>query len=1267
MRTASWIVSVALLSACATAPTIALHASQSSANPKLADVADRFYLATTAQQMKAAVDEALALAPAAAVSHELAAQYALLTGDEHAATAHLINALTDTDNADALLHLKLLFGTEWSADESQKIEALLAALTESHPSPEVRAYAAFRLSSLRKELGQSNAADAEARINGRLPLAVIGPWDNDQGKGFDLVQPPETDGVDFNAEYPGMLRPIRWRAELPVGIAGVYHLSEAVEPSRFALAYATGAFKLNAPGRVELRLRTTEPFKLWVDGAQVMSVREVREYMFDQAVIPLELPAGEHRILIKSARREEGQWLLSARITGERGAELASFEPLLPSASVTPQKLVAKELNEDVFVRSRLVNLTDKRARSTALTALWWKHASGGAAAVRHAEEYAGAAPDSIYARWVLALSLWSNSEHGRASDILSPLANSVGAELPAVAAAQARLWTQQGLRQKARTALVALKTKHATNPAVLRELENVYDAEDWVEDECSVRAELNAYFAGNASSLSRHASCLQRLGHFEEAEAAFIHQLKITPGDPYLLHAYMTFALERGREPTAEWAAREYVERYPYFRGGHLSLAGILERREAYDEAKQSLANAMALAPESATPWSTLARMEYRRGKKDEAVRAWREALARNPDDEKLANRVDFLSPEAAPIWASDVPDELELEKLVQKARALKGSPGANYAYVLDHEVAEYKPDGTVVALVTEVLQSFNAEGRDALLKRQLGGGRVRMRHAYAVDADGRRIEPASVRDGVVRFRSLGERSTVVLQFRRDTSPRGYLARQLSYTWNFQGLSEQRERAQFILYLPKTVNLHEWLRGKVERTEKEVGAYRRLQWLAENVQPAGYELGMPPVSEVTSTLQLSSIESWDVFAKWTQALFEDAMRESPELKALAAKLFEGTEDPNEKLLRIQAYLMKEIRYEQDYESMIAGVKPHPAPMVIERKYGDCKDKTVLFMTLARMAGIETHYALIRTRDWGAVRTELPQQQFNHVIVYVPTQPGIEKDRYFDPTADALDLVTLRGDVVGTKSFVLNPKDRSWSFRQVPFQTLDANAFHATVDVSLEQDGSGTALLRETMVGNDASSVRRYARNKEQFERLLQHFATNMFAGSEIKAKTELPNPDDVRSPATFALELVARTAAKKEGDTLRLSLPRDITPLQYFKLSQRKHPLVLTYPRRFRWSGTVKLPNASVARAPEAVQFQSPCFDYTRKVVPTADGVQYDHAADFKCERIEPSSYAEALKAAVEVNRLMEEDVVFSVGKKPAAPKLKTVTRPVP
>lgn len=1240
---------------CASVSSVSLKKPSGGDAAQLAAAGDAFYSAKDAATMKEAVAKALVAAPDAALSHELAAQYALLDGDERAAVSHLIAALTDETDADAILHMKLLFSLDWTGEETSRIQALLDALSQSSGSAEIRAYAAFRLTSLRRDLG-GNEDEALARIHGRLPLAIIGSWDNDQGKGFDIPQPPENEPFDEKAEYEGMLRKVRWREDVPQGSGGVYQLREALQPSRFALAYATGVFNLSAPGTVELRLRTGDPYKVWVDGTLVAAVREVREYMFDQAVIPVQLAAGNHRVLIKSAGRDDNGWFLSARVTGPHGEDLPALSLLTANAStketVAPQQ---KPIAPESLVDVRVSHLT-AGSRADALRALWFRQAVGGAQAVREAERFVTSAPGSVFGRYNLALSLWSNAESGRASDVLLKLSSEVGKDLVTIASAHARLQSQQGLRQRARADLLALSQEHDV-PTVHRELYILFDAEDWTEDECAEADKLSALTPGNAYATVRAAACQRKLGRDDKVESLLRAQLQLTPGDVSVLRELQDWARNRGRDRISEWAARELLTRYPQQVGSYVTLADVLERRQAYDEAASLLRSAMALSPDSSVPWKQLAQMEYRRGRKAEATAAWREALERDPDDERLANRLEFVSPEKPAAWMVDVPTEREIDAWVAEARKLKPQPGANYAFVSDHEVTQYKADGSTVSLVTEVLQSFNAEGRDALLKRSLGG-RVRIRVAYAVDEEGRRIEPASVRDGQVRFRSLGERSTVVLQFRRDMSPRGVLGRNLAYYWTFQGLSDQREHAKFILYVPKGLELHEFLRGNIQKKVSETEAGRRIEWAAEGVKPANYESSMPPAGEVTALLHVSSVPSWDVFAKWTEALFQDALRDSPEVRALADQLFKGVTDPNEKLLRIQTFLMKEIRYEQDYESMIAGVKPHPAPMVLERRYGDCKDKTVLFMTLAKLAGVETHYALIRTRDWGPIHQEVPEQQFNHVIVYVPEQPGIAQARYFDPTADALDLVTLRTDDVGTTTFVLNPNARTWKLQEIPYQAPELNSSTMTLDIALGEDGSASAKVNQSLVGTDGSAVRRLARNPEVFKKLVQHFANAVFSGSDVQSTDKLPDPEDVRNPAQLAISLLAPNAAQKEGNALRFKLPHDVNPANYFKQAKRQHPLVLSVPKRFRWQGSVTLANANVSRAPAAAKFESACLDYNRTVTQESGVVKFDHALTFKCERIQPDAYPAAMQAAVEVQRMLDESVVLQTGVPVKAPK---------
>ena len=68
---------------------------------------------------------------------------------------------------------------------------------------------------------------------------------------------------------------------------------------------------------------------------------------------------------------------------------------------------------------------------------------------------------------------------------------------------------------------------------------------------------------------------------------------------------------------------------------------------------------------------------------------------------------------------------------------------------------------------------------------------GRLRVLHAYAVDEKGQRSEASSERNRQIFFRGMQPGSTMVMQYRLDTPPKGYLARYYNETWSFQGVGD--------------------------------------------------------------------------------------------------------------------------------------------------------------------------------------------------------------------------------------------------------------------------------------------------------------------------------------------------------------------------------------------------------------------------------------------------------------------------------------------
>lgn len=1233
MRAIACAATAVLLYSCASVPVPALSARRPVNAAALAAAAEDFYRASTVAQLDEALGRALAAGPDTAQAHELAAHRAVLDGRDAEAAEHVVAALFDEENPAALLHLHWLLRLDWPLAQRAEMLARLSALAERHPSPELRAAAAYSAAYL--ALGQKEEARAAAlaqRLEGRLAFDIAGPFDNEQGKAFDQELPPET-RPGLEQRYQGRNgREVSWRQGPPLDGRGRLDLGALLYPSTWSAAFAQASLEVREAGAYALRLSTSDPLKVWVDDKLVFSAVQVEQSAFDQVVVPLKLSAGKHRVLVKSAQRD-GAWWLLGRVTKESGPIYGGESP-------------------EAVALARAGMLPDGPRQAWA-AALWGFLGNGGNLAVQLADAALRQAPQGLIARVQLVEVLWHNQERGRAADALAALDKEVGDTLPFVRLRQVRFHLQQGLRQKARARVLELARARPDLFEARELLADVYRGEDWMEDELfAVRAAAQVPLA-QSSTFLRQASIEARLGRKAESLATLEGLRRKVPGAWDVLTRLAEHHAAEGRLDEAIAFHLERAALWPPDLGGHLSLADYYRRQGKRKEAEATLRKALALSPDHAPAYSALGNIAWEAGERPEAIAHWKKALELNPDDDKLANRLDFVSPEKTGPWAADIPDEAGLERVVSLREKLKRVPGADVAYLLDHEVTQLAGDGSTQNVVSLVMHALTPEGRDRLTRQSVqGGGRVRILQSWAIDEKGRRTEASSERGRQVFFRGLTVGSTTVLQYRLDAPPDGYLSRHLSKSWSFQGTNDQRVLSRFVLWLPKGSRLHEQNVGNVQREESVRGDALRVVWSLGDTVPLTPEPAMPPGVELLANIKVSTIPDWDAWLSWEKALLEGAFRSSPEVDALAKKLGEADE-VKEKVKRIHEYVMQDIRYQQDYETFIAGVKPHPAPMVLERKYGDCKDKAVLFITLAQKLGIDAHFALVRTRDTGPANPALPMQQFNHAIVYVPEQPGFPEARFYDPTADALDLDALRADDAGTKSLVYDPKKGAHTWRDIPFQAPEVHQEGFALDLKLNRDGAAEGRYSLTATGSTGSAMRRVARNTEVLAQGMQRAAAALISGAATR-DTQALEVKDLRAPASIATQLSSRAAARKEGDELRFRVPSDWSPRTHFGLAERKQPLVLGTPRTMTGQTRVELPEGFVpARLPQPLRLALPCVEFERSARTEGQKVVVEQKVRYLCERISAAEYPRYREAAEAMGKALEEDLVMAPEKK--------------
>ncbi|MCK9522760.1 MAG: hypothetical protein M0R76_06880 [Proteobacteria bacterium] len=1252
-RLAIVLLLAVLAVACAHKPKVSMvPATAPDKRAALEKIAEAYYRAATPATLESLVAEAQGIDPDAALYHEIAADLAQLQCDDDARFTHLLRALQNPDNDVALLHLHALDETALRDEHVALAADLLATLTTAHPDPRVRAAAHSQYRSYLRLRARFDDADAHLQqIAWRVPFAFIGSFSNEQNKGFDIEYPPESE-IDLSQTYAGRNVRASWRTDITTGSFGEYDLREHLYPNTDSVAYAVSAVEASEAFTGELRVSTSDPIKIWVNGALIFEDRHINAWAFDLLTVPLTLQKGANRILIKTAQ-SDGTWDLMARITGAQGSPL----PNIALTALSPDAPPAALAPTDTDPRNALDSLLDElplsmdTVRGLFWAIQWAQKLELHVPAIEIADTMLQHERHSLRSLYEAALALWRNEERGRTSDIFDELIKRGGDKLLLFHLNRITFLKQNQLGRKARDAASALAKKHPENLDAQLALARAFSDEQWNEERCHIYQKLRDQIPDWSGAQVLWAGCLKDFAQHRASDKIYRRLLKKVPRHYRWMSAQYTEAIRVDDYAKARKILHKMLKAWPTATDLWSEL-GYLERIAGrYDEAEKAWHKQRDLSPNAPHPYFSLAAMAMFRQQTDKAVEWWRLALERDPANAALADRLAFLSPQTPKPWERDIPDEKALDAAVAVRNHAHFDSAADLAYLLDHQVTEVQPDGSALNVVTMVQHALNTTGRDALIEQGYHcWGNSRVLHAYAIDPQGRRIEAASIRDGVIRFRQLAVGSSTVVQYRCEEYPSGLIGDYYYTHWFFQGINRHFIESEFVLWLPNEMRINEFSRGRSMRAETKHGDQRRISWRAYDVPIVRHEPSMPSPLDLVWTLKVSTIPDWDMYARWEEALLKNVFRDNPELTALAPTVVNGAQSKAEILRNIQMLVQTEIRYQQDWEDAVAGHRPHTTRQILARRYGDCKDKAVLFIALAQKAGIEARFALVNTRGHGEVIREVPFPQFNHAIIYVPPQEGFATGRFYDPTVDSLDPETLRADNQGTLAFVLNLDQKSWEWVPIPYDDIQQYYHKQTSHIKVASDGTTTGTLAFLSQGHFAATLRQISRNRENFAKQLQNLIEQFIPGAVVGPPPQNPI-DDLSVPVDFTVDFVADTFARRTENELRFRIPLDATYPKSFALEKREHDMMMGVPYQFDWSFVFALPaNARLKSTPDNMDIDLPCLRYQRTFLPTKEGLEVTQTLISKCGNIAADEYIQYRAEAQRIRQATEEDVVLQI-----------------
>ena len=382
----------------------------------------------------------------------------------------------------------------------------------------------------------------------------------------------------------------------------------------------------------------------------------------------------------------------------------------------------------------------------------------------------------------------------------------------------------------------------------------------------------------------------------------------------------------------------------------------------------------------------------------------------------------------------------------------------------------------------------------------------------------------------------------------------------------------------------------------------------------------------------------------WREIGEWVTTLEADRPAASPEITAEVQTLIAGSPDFYTKLSRITDFVQKNIRYFIVMRG-IGGLQANHASDIFRNRYGDCKDKTTLLISMLQAAGVHAYFLPVDTRR-GVVDPEFPSLIGNHMITAIEMPANLEDPRLmatvkandgkryliFDPTDQRTPVGNLRAELqgsygtlsAGAASQVIalpvlppeaNPNDDKGSF------VLGADgALSGSVDGVYS--GSGGGELRNALKDYSEKEIR------EALETDVAHDVPGVVLDS-----LHFVQPPALDKPSEIHYKLTASQYAHQAGPLL-LVRPRVVgTHVRAFDDKPRTFPIDLGATGRWRDVFDITIPAGFVVDdTPDPVSMDLDFASYHSTV--TAKGNQLHYEREYIVRQVEiPAAKAGAFR----------------------------------
>jgi hypothetical protein len=389
----------------------------------------------------------------------------------------------------------------------------------------------------------------------------------------------------------------------------------------------------------------------------------------------------------------------------------------------------------------------------------------------------------------------------------------------------------------------------------------------------------------------------------------------------------------------------------------------------------------------------------------------------------------------------------------------------------------------------------------------------------------------------------------------------------------------------------------------------------------------------------------------WAKIGEWFSPLAAPKTEAPAEIANESRQLVSSDADFMARIQKVAEFMQQNIRY-VGIEIGIGGYVPHAAADVYRNRYGDCKDKATLLISMLDAVGVRATWVMVDT-ERGVVDPHTPSLIGNHMIAAIEIPKGYDNPllkavvtaksgkRYliFDPTNEYVPIGLLPTYLQGGYG-ALMAGDESQVI-ELPILKPDTDTTEHVARFELAADGSLKGDVIVSRLGASSGNARRFLamssdkEKRENLERSLRGDFSEFDLGAE-----KVENSRDLNQQLVMRYDVSASSYAKSAGNLLLLRpriLGTHVTPLRD---GPRKYPIEFASVGDWRDKFDVTLPSGyAVDEVPDPVKLDTDFASYTSEVKVDGNVLRYSREYVVKKLTVDAGEYESLQKFEGEIN----------------------------